>query len=114
MPRPLSIEEFDEYMRLSLLKDIARNMYETAEMNKIRSRHVFNHTAKIIDEIIESLRREREGLHNDYKKRYGVEPDIEVAKRLFLEDKAAHECAGREARNADHHDPESGQETVGA
>lgn len=99
-----------------LLMDIASDMEQGAEFKKLRHKHFFTAPLSLFwdfNKNIQMIRKSKERSINEYKHRYGKDPDIKLAKRLFLTNKKADVLAGGNAGNADSHDPLPEQNDMG-
>lgn len=76
-----------------LLKDIAFEMRQIAQLKELVNGIHFSRAGKNINKAIRNAKERKERLINDYTIKYGRNADIETAKRLFLEDQRANGTA---------------------
>ena len=86
--------EFDQFIHDEFLKDIAFDIYYTADLKRIRHKYIFSKTGKNLNETIRLMKESKKRRVYEYATRYGKAPDLKIAKRLFLGDRSADEFSG--------------------
>ena len=107
-------EAADQGVHDGYLMDIAFEMRQGDIIKTLRAKHFFTDSLFwSLNNNLKLIRKNKERLTNEYRNRYGKAPDIELAKRLFLENEKTPGGAGPDTGNADNNDPVIGQNDLG-
>ena len=84
----MDYNDFKRYLQEEHLKDIAFEMEQGARIIALISRYNFTPVGKLLNNSLSLIRKNKEDLIDNYKKTYGKDPDIALAKQLFIKNKA--------------------------
>ena len=93
------MNKFEQEIHDGYLFDIAFEMNQTGEFLILLRKNPFD---KFYKQIINEMRANKQRLIDEYTNRYGKTPNIQDAKRIFLENKGAAYFPWGEARVVNH------------
>lgn len=107
------MNEFETYLHDALLDDIAFDDMDIAEFERFRTKYLFDPIGKSFSETIQTLQAHKKGLIDEYQQRYGKPPDLENAKRLFLENQRKNDAARGPTGDVHNNNAVLGQKDLG-